>query len=92
MAKKVAYILYYDNNYPDYLSSKAYHRCAAFDTFGRAYNEAAADIDWFMGKGAHIEDEWYNDISIARAGAARITMRMPEGDLMIVNITPSALN
>ena len=90
MARKPIYILHYDTN-----STSRYgvHRCAAFSTFARAYNEMARDVDYLMGAdGAHIDDEWYNANNIADATSARVILSFAEGNKLAINITPSYVN
>lgn len=92
MAHKLAYIVFYDNNRIDPRGGDRHMRCAAFDSFAKAYNAAAEDVDYFMAHGAHIQREWYNDTNIRYANTAQITMRMPNDELLNINIVPSYVN
>ena len=91
MARKLAYILFYDNNVPERVFGR-HVRCAAFDSFFKAHDQLADDVDYFMSKGAHIQNEWYNDSNINFATSCEITLRMPDGELMNLNIVPSVIN
>ena len=88
--QKVVYILSYDDNRFDPIGRR--HRVAAFDSFWKAYNVMSEDIDYWYSKGGHIQDEWYNDRNINDATSARIRVVLPDGDVINVNITPSAIN
>ena len=88
--KKVIYIVSYDDNRFDLVGRR--HRVAAFDSFWKAHNAMSEDIDYWYSKGGYIQDEWYNAQNINNATAARIRMVLPDGDVINICITPSAIN
>ena len=87
---KIIYIVSYDDNRFDPVGRC--HRVAAFSSFWKAHNAMSEDIDYWYSKGGYIQDEWYNAHNINDATAARIRMVLPDGDVINVTITPSAID
>ena len=89
---KQVFVVFYDNNDPEVLGRFRLIRCAVFDSFWKAHENLGKEIDYLYNKGGHIEHEWYNDESISDATCASFSVRLPDGELMNMNIVPSYIN